>query len=440
MAPDMIMDFFLNVSPILRILLVFFLILLASRMCVPLGIALVLGGVMIDWWAGKPLFGIGSDFIFSFSKPEFWLLVINITLILEFGYFMAYEPNSKAILSASRRLGGKHGRALSIVLIPAAIGLVPMPGGALFSAPLVGEAVQEKNVPAEWKVAVNYWFRHIFEYWWPLYPVVIVSLSIFSLKTWQFFALQIPFTIISLIAGWVFLMRHRIDLLVDDIQPESEKSKRLPLVLLPILFVVFCTLMLPGFIKYVLPVANPTTVKLLAMSVGLVISLGIIWVVSRRDVNFRLFQNVFSDKTANVVFTLGGVMIFQTMLDASGLLPLAGKQLSDSMVPLEIVIAFLPFLAGLVTGIAIGFAGPAFPLVVGLMAFDPNLSQASVLVLAFSMGYAGMMLSPVHLCYILTRRYFISGLFQSYKYIFPCVLAVALWGVIMHVFLRLVGW
>jgi len=433
------MDFFFNVSPILRILLVFFLILLASRMRVPLGIALILGGVMIDWWAGKPLTGIGSDFILSFSKPEFWLLVINITLILEFGYFMAYEPNSKAILSASKRLGGKHGRALSVVLIPAALGLVPMPGGALFSAPLVGEAVHEKNVSAEWKVAVNYWFRHIFEYWWPLYPVVIVSLSIFSLKTWQFFALQIPFTIVSLIAGWFFLMRHHIDLLVDDIQPDKEKNGRLPLVLAPILFVVFCTLMLPGVIKYGLPTATPTTVKLLAMSVGLVISLGIIWVVSRRDANFRLFQNVLSEKTANVVFTLGGVMIFQTMLDASGLLPLAGKQLSDSMVPLEIVIAFLPFLAGLVTGIAIGFAGPAFPLVVGLMVSDPSLSQASVLVLAFSMGYAGMMLSPVHLCYILTRRYFVTGLFQSYKYIVPCVLAVASWGVIMHVFLRLVG-
>lgn len=436
----MIIDFFLNVSPVLRILVIFFLILLASRIRVPLGIALVLGGVALDWWAGKSLTGIGSDFVFSLSRPEFWLLVINITLILEFGYFMAYEPNSRAILSASRRLGGKHGRVLSIVLIPAAIGLVPMPGGALFSAPLVGEAVQEKKVSAEWKVSVNYWFRHIFEYWWPLYPVVIVSLSIFSLKTWQFFALQIPFTLISLLAGWVFLIRHHIDLLVDEIQPEKEQNGRLPLVLLPILFVVFCTLMLPGVIRYGLPTATPTTVKLLAMSVGLIVSLGIIWLVSRRDADFRLFQHVLSEKTANVAFTLGGVMIFQTLLDASGLLPLAGRQLSDSLVPLEVVIAFLPFLAGLVTGIAIGFAGPAFPLVVGLMAFDPSLSQASVLVLSFSMGYAGMMLSPVHLCYILTRRYFISGLFQSYKYIFPCVMTVAVWGVIMHIFLRLVGW
>ena len=161
MAPVMIMDIFLHVSPVVRILLVFFLILLASRMRVPLGVALVFGGIGIDWWAGKSPAGIGSDCMVSLTRPELWLLVINITLILEFGYFMAYEPNSKAILSASRKLGGRHGRALSLILIPAAIGLVPMPGGALFSAPLVGEAVQEKKVLPEWKVAVNYWFRHI---------------------------------------------------------------------------------------------------------------------------------------------------------------------------------------------------------------------------------------------------------------------------------------
>ena len=100
----MIMDLFFNVSPILRILVDFFLILLASRMRVPLGIALILGGVTIDWWAGKPFTGIASDILLSLSQPELWLLIINITLILEFGYFMAYEPNSRAILSASRGL------------------------------------------------------------------------------------------------------------------------------------------------------------------------------------------------------------------------------------------------------------------------------------------------------------------------------------------------
>ena len=62
----MIMDFFFHVPPVFRILLVFFLILLASRMRVPLGIALVFGGFVIDWWAGKSAAGIGADFLHSF--------------------------------------------------------------------------------------------------------------------------------------------------------------------------------------------------------------------------------------------------------------------------------------------------------------------------------------------------------------------------------------
>ena len=436
----MMVEFLFNVSPVFKILLVFVLILAADRIRVPLGIGLVAGGLTVDFWAGKTGAAVLADLVFSLARPELWLLVVNITLILEFGYYMAHEPNSQAILSASRRLGGRHGRALSLVLIPASIGLVPMPGGALFSAPLVGETLREKDLPAAWKASVNYWFRHIFEYWWPLYPVVIVTLSIFSLKTWQFFSLQVPFTLISLLAGWYFILRRQMTFLADDVVVEQEGGNRLLMVLAPIIIVVLCTLLLPAWVRLMLPQASPTSGRLLAMLAGLGISLLLIAFASRMDSSFRMFSHLFSQKSANVVFTLGGVMIFQAMLDASGLLPEAGRQLDESMVPVEFVVCFLPFLAGLVTGIAIGFAGPAFPLVVGLISVDPHLSQASVLVLAFSMGYAGMMLSPVHLCYILTRRYFICDLGPSYVYVLPCVLSVAGWGIVMHVLLRLVGW
>jgi uncharacterized protein len=436
----MMVDFLLNVSPVFKILLIFVLILAADRIRIPLGIGLVAGGLAVDFWAGKTGLAVLADLGLSLARPELWLLVFNITLILEFGYYMAHEPNSQAILTASRRLGGRHGRALSLVLIPASIGLVPMPGGALFSAPLVGETLREKNLPSAWKASVNYWFRHIFEYWWPLYPVVIVTLSIFSLKTWQFFSLQVPFTLVSLIAGWYFILRRQIPFLADEVAVEQEGGNRLVTVLSPIIIVVLCTLLLPPWVRLLLPHASPTAVKLLAMLTGLGISLPLMAFASRTDSGFRLFSHLFSHKTANVVFTLGGVMIFQAMLDASGLLPEAGRQLDASMIPVEFVVGFLPFLAGLVTGIAIGFAGPAFPLVVGLISVNGQLSQASVLVLAFSMGYVGMMLSPVHLCYILTRRYFVCDLLPSYSYLIPCILTVAGWGIIMHILLRLAGW
>ncbi len=429
-----------TVSPVARILIVFLLILLLNRIGLPLGLALLAGGLGIDLWAGRSMAAAAGDLAYALTAPELWLLLLNITLILEFGHFMASERSARVILAAARRLGGHNGRALGLVLIPAVIGLVPMPGGALFSAPLVGESLRDRDLPAAWKASVNYWFRHVLEYWWPLYPVVIVSLSIFSLSTWHFFLLQVPFTAVSIGAGWFFLLRRRLDVLRDPAGSPPPAGGSLLSVLAPILIIVAATLLLPATVARLLPQASPTTDKLLAMLAGLVVALALITRGAGRDGGPRLFSRLATAKTASVIFTLAGVMLFQGMLEASELLPAAGRQLVASQIPVELIIAFLPFLAGLVTGLAIGFAGPAFPLVVGLAAADPSISEGAALVLAFSMGYGGMMLSPVHLCYILTRKYFFAPLADTYRYLVPCVLAVMAWGAGLHCLLRITGW
>jgi hypothetical protein len=125
-------------SAVAKILIVFFGVLAASRLRVPLGAGLIGGGLVLDLWS-KNIQAIPGDFWQALIRPELWLLAITITLIMEIGHFMASEENGKAILALARRYGGRHGQAVSLVLIPAAIGLVPMPGGALFSAPLVGK-------------------------------------------------------------------------------------------------------------------------------------------------------------------------------------------------------------------------------------------------------------------------------------------------------------
>ena len=317
-------DFLFAISPVAKILLLFALILASSRVRVPLGLALVIGGLLVDLWAGRLPAAVWTDLAGSLTQAELWLLVLNIILVIEFGYYLSHPPNSAAILALARRLGGRHGRTLSLILIPAVIGLVPMPGGALFSAPLVGETLREKEFPAPWKAAVNYWFRHIFEYWWPLYPVVIVTLSMISFKSWQFFLLQIPFTLVSLIAGWFVLIRPHVHTLADEVREPQARDHRLLIVLLPLVLVVICTLFLPPLIRKMVPAASAATGTLLAMLAGLVFSLLLIAWTSRRDREFRLFAHLWSAKTGDVVFTLGGVMVFQAMLDASGLLPEAG--------------------------------------------------------------------------------------------------------------------
>jgi len=420
-------------SAVAKILIIFFGVLAASRLKVPLGIGLIGGGLFLDLWA-KNLQALPVDLWQALIRPELWLLAITITLIMEIGYFMASDENGKAILSLARRYGGKHGQTFSLILIPAAIGLVPMPGGALFSAPLVGKTAENSNNSAEWKAAVNYWFRHILEYWWPLYPVVIVTLSIFTLQTWKFMLLQIPFTFISLGAGYFFLIRkHEFSYTVES--HEEENLPNIAQVLLPIAIIVLATLLLPGLFHKLLPGLNPASWKLSAMLTGLTVSLAIIW-SNRKKLSRKMFSDIGSKKTMTVFITLAGVMVFESLLDSSGLIPLAGKELSRGSVPISLIIAFLPFLAGLVTGIAIGFAGAAFPIVVGFVSADVSLHPIAALVLAFSMGYAGMMLSPVHLCFLLTVDYFSASFIKVYKYLLPCVLTVMVFGILLYQLLQ----
>ncbi|KPK31826.1 MAG: hypothetical protein AMK70_11690, partial [Nitrospira bacterium SG8_35_1] len=294
------MDF----SAVAKILIVFFGVLTISRIRIPLGVGLIGGGLLLDLWSGKSLQVLPADFWQALMRPELWLLTINISLIMEIGHFMASDENGKAIVSLARRYGGKHGQAASLVLIPAAIGLVPLPGGALFSAPLVGQSAENSSSP-EWKAAVNYWFRHILEYWWPLYPVVIVTLSIFTLQTWKFMLLQIPFTFVSLSAGYFFLLRHKTFSFTADDPASEQELPSIVQVLLPIIIIVLATLLLPGFFHKIMPGLNPASSKLLSMLTGLVISLALIR-FGRANYSRKMFSDLFTLKTLNVFLTLGG--------------------------------------------------------------------------------------------------------------------------------------
>ncbi|MEW6595417.1 MAG: DUF401 family protein [Thermodesulfobacteriota bacterium] len=432
----------MDAGPLLQILLVFAGVLAANRCRLPLGVALLLGGVVLDLWGGSPPVAVVSHLRLAFLRPELWLLVVNITLIVEVGHFMATRENAQAVINAARRWGGRHGGMASLVAIPAVIGLVPMPGGALVSAPLVGDSLAGSSRPPAWKAAVNYWFRHVFEYWWPLYPVVIVTLSIFAVETWQFMAMQIPLTVLSIAAGYVFLLRPHQAELVGGALPEPPPAARLHEVVGPLCLIVLATLLLPGLCRPWLPATMAGGVRqMAAMLVGLAGAL--IWIafLARHDAGRRMFGLVFTAKSANIVVTLMGVVLFQNLLESSGLLPAASRHLAASQVPVMAIIVLLPFVAGLVTGIAVGFAAVAFPLVAGFVAVSQGaLTPLAVLGLAFCAGYVGMMLSPVHLCFVLTSEFFVVPWGRVYRHILPCAGVVLGGGVLLHFLLRMAGW
>ena len=95
----------------------------------------------------------------------------------------------------------------SMAVLPAVIGLLPVPGGALFSAPLVANCdVDKKNDPCL-KSVINFWFRHVWEFWWPLYPGVLLAMEIAGLNLFHILLYGLPLSLGMILAGYFFFLR-----------------------------------------------------------------------------------------------------------------------------------------------------------------------------------------------------------------------------------------
>jgi hypothetical protein len=138
----------------------------------------------------------------------------------------------------------------------------------------------------------------------------------------------------------------------------------------------------------------------------------------------RSLRESISLKAMTLVF---GIMIFQETLRLTGALDGISRFFAESGLPAVLIITVIPFLAGVMTGLTVAFVGITFPILMPLMGGD-TLSLG-LLSLAFGSGFTGVMISPVHLCLVLTREYFEADMAKVYHRLWipqTLVLAAAL--------------
>ncbi len=420
--------------------------LMLSRVHVPLGLALVVGGITLDISGGQAPTMVMSHLAEAVMSAEFWVLLVVIALIIEFGRFATEKDNAKAIVDSITHAGGQHGRAWTLMAGPAVVGLLPMPGGALFSAPFVRQAAEDAQrdgageYEPEWMTAVNYWFRHIWEYWWPLYAGVVVAMCVFDMQPLRFVAIQICFSPVAALAGYFFLIRPHLSGLRVEPSSEAPGNRRIVFLGSTLAVVVCCAVFAPFGVQAMAPSLDARLVRLLSMLLGL--SLGSIAIVidEKRRGQIQFLKSLSKPKSLNILFTVAGVLIFQALLEKSNLVGVTCSEMREWGIPEAFAVAALPMLAGVVTGVAVGFAGIALPLVVALMAVPGStLTPVATLVLSYGFGYMGMMFSPVHICLLVTSDYFSATVMGVMRRILPCGLVVAAFSVLAFFILNSLG-
>ena len=309
--------------------------------------------------------------------------------------------------------------ALRLTFFPALIGLLPMPGGAVFSAPMVESVAEKMDLTNEDKAVINYWFRHIWEVSWPLYPGLLISASLAKIPIGALALRNLPGFFVFIFAGW-FLILRPLQSRFPAVEPKSNSREHYKLILkegLPLIVAIIGALVFEGIISFHLPEIDVECGVLLALF------LGIVCVVAQNKDGFKAARIIFARKHIYaMLYVVLAIFVFKNSLTDSGVVEslstAAGRDTA-----LIVSATLLPFIVGFVSGINMAVAGATFPLFLGILGPDIGPAVYPWLVLATFCGFTGVMVSPLHICFILTCRYFNTDIAGPWKRIFiPCIL------------------
>ncbi|MEO0185311.1 MAG: DUF401 family protein, partial [candidate division WOR-3 bacterium] len=181
---------------VLGFIIAFTVIVILGQKNLPL--ALFCGAIILGLFTISPL-NIIKIFYNAITDLPVVLLALVVFFIPMIGGIMRDSGQMDNIVK-NLRIGKRGIMAVS----PAIMGLLPMPGGALFSAPIMeksGEGVND-----DLKVAINIWYRHLLILIYPLSSDLIATTKIVGLNLYGAILYLFPTLIIATILGQIFLL------------------------------------------------------------------------------------------------------------------------------------------------------------------------------------------------------------------------------------------
>jgi hypothetical protein len=154
------------------------------------------------------------------------------------------------------------------------------------------------------------------------------------------------------------------------------------------------------------------------------IVVGLMAVTLRQDAN-NINKMLIHALDRKLLWGIGSVLLFQQVLLDTGALTGVVTMLRGSRISPMVIAGILTFVAGIMTGTAGGFVAVSMPIVVALAP-----GEIAVAAVGFVLGTAGQMLSPMHLCILVTVKYFKSNFIRSLA---PVALMESLMAVLLFI-------
>ena len=383
-------------AEIIKLLVVIAVIIFLIRRKWKLEYIMLLASLLIGIFFDLSPIQIGKNIVLALVDPMTLRLIGIIVLVYILSGVLRKVESLKNIVDSLQQLVKDY--RLILAFIPALLGLIPMPAGAMFSAPMVKEIGDRVELTSEEETFVNYWFRHVWEFVWPLFSGMILFAGLLKVEIREVILVQIPLTITAVIVGFIWEYKN----LKKDNGIISKKDiflnfKKLFLGVWPILFII---------------------ILVLGVKIDLVLSLVIVILsllfINIKKLNLRIIKEIVkNDIDLGVVILIAGIMIFKRMLQVSGGIEPIPEVFAKLGVHPFIVLFSIPFFIGMMTGLSTAALGIGLPVLFPIIIQgEANLYYA---MLAFTGSFVGVMISPMHLCLVVTKNYFKADMGKIYK-------------------------
>lgn len=300
-----------------------------------------------------------------------------------------------------------------LAIIPAMIGILIIPGGALLSAPFVYDLGEDMKLSPSRRAAINLVFRHLAMFILPYSTsLLLISAILPEINIFKLILLNIIFVIAVVILGYFFFLK--------DI--ESVKSPPRENVKQNILKLIIYTSPI-----YICVIINVITG--LPFYITLLGSIFMVYILGNKKDFLKVVAKSLNWHTVQTVLTVVAILIMkEIILNMEELLGIFHSMFnisSNNILSMIVIFLISSAFFGFITGNQTAALAIILPIISQL---DISIELLYVYIyFAFGAGFLGYFFSPLHLCQAFTLEHMkvsTNELYKEYRFYAPILLLV----------------
>lgn len=352
----------------------------------PLGPILMITGLIMAIVGGLPLTTMTDSFInvfTTFSSLQTLIVVVEIGILANI--LKSYGILNKVVKALEKLIPSKK---MLIVMFPALMGLLPVPGGAFLSAPFVDSLGNDMNLPGEKKATSNLYFRHIAMFILPYNSTMLaIASALPEISIYKLIGLNLPFMLTLLFGAFFFYVKSAPSAVSEGSGFHLGALKDVIVNLSPI---------------YMAIVFN--TVFDLDMYISLMLCILLtVFLIGKDKSNY--IRTIVKGFSIDTFIMLAGVYFMQNIiLNLDYVMASVGGILSGhSILGFMLIVPMVGLAFGLSTGMNLVPMGILLPFVAGMNL--PVMTQTVYAMYILVWSFLGYYFSPFHLCQLLSIKY-----------------------------------